>query len=66
MMHAADFGAAPSVALFITTKAAEFGFLVGPHVAIEAPSADAVRPEHVAAAIESLLVRPQQRAVWTL
>jgi len=67
MLHAADVGRVPSVGLFGPTDAHEFGFLVGPHVAIQAPSdVNQIGVECVLAALESLQAEPEQRTVWKL
>ena len=64
MLHAADFAGVPSVGLFGPTSAAEFGFLVGPHIAIQAPHTMAeIEAPDVADALESLLAEPQQFTV---
>jgi len=64
MLHAADFAGVPSVGLFGPTSASEFGFLVGPHVAIQAPHTMAeIEAPDVAEALESLLAQPQQFTV---
>ncbi|HEU4510497.1 MAG TPA: glycosyltransferase family 9 protein [Pyrinomonadaceae bacterium] len=61
MLHAADFAGVPSVGLFGPTSAAEFGFLVGPHIAIQAPhSMEEIEATDVADALESLLAEPHQ------
>jgi ADP-heptose:LPS heptosyltransferase len=62
MLHAADFGGVPSVGLFISTSAKEFGFLMAPHVAIEAQSADAIDCRRVTSAMAALAVNPSQRS----
>lgn len=64
MLHAADFAHVPSVGLFGPTSAAEFGFLVGPHIAIQAPHTMAeIEVPDVADALESLLAEPHQFTV---
>ena len=64
MLHAADFGGVPSVGLFGPTSAAEFGFLVGPHIAIQAPHTMAeIEVTDVSDALESLLAEPHQFTV---
>lgn len=64
MLHAADFAGVPSVGLFGPTSAAEFGFLVGPHIAIQAPHTMAeIEVSDVAGALESLLAKPHQFTV---
>lgn len=64
MLHAADFAGVPSVGLFGPTSAAEFGFLVGPHIAIQAPHTMAeIEATDVTDALESLLAEPQQFTV---
>lgn len=61
MLHAADFAGVPSVGLFGPTSAAEFGFLVGPHIAIQAPhTMSEIETSDVTGALESLLAQPQQ------
>jgi ADP-heptose:LPS heptosyltransferase len=65
MLHAADFGRVPAVGLFGPTSADEFGFLVGPHIAIQSTSAvSRIEVECVLAAMESLLAAPHQHATW--
>ena len=67
MLHAADFGRVPSVGLFGPTSAHEFGFLAGPHVAIQAASAmSEIGVDSALAALESLLLDPEQRTTWQL
>ena len=64
MLHAADFAGVPSVGLFGPTSAAEFGFLVGPHIAIQAPHTMAeIESTDVTDALESLLAEPHQFTV---
>lgn len=64
MLHAADFAGVPSVGLFGPTSAAEFGFIVGPHIAIQAPHTMAeIEAPDVADALESLLAEPHQFTV---
>jgi hypothetical protein len=64
MLHAADFAGVPSVGLFGPTSAAEFGFLVGPHIAIQAPQTMAeIEVPDVTDALESLLAEPHQFTV---
>ena len=64
MLHAADFAGVPSVGLFGPTSAAEFGFLVGPHIAIQAPHTMAeIEAPEVTDALESLLADPRQFTV---
>jgi hypothetical protein len=64
MLHAADFAGVPSVGLFGPTSASEFGFLVGPHIAIQAPHTMAeIEAPDVADALESLLAEPHQFTV---
>ena len=64
MLHAADFAGVPSVGLFGPTSAAEFGFLVGPHIAIQAPNTMAeIEAPDVTDALESLLAEPHQFTV---
>jgi ADP-heptose:LPS heptosyltransferase len=64
MLHAADFARVPSVGLFGPTSAAEFGFLVGPHIAIQAPHTMAeIDAPDVADALESLFAEPHQFTV---
>jgi ADP-heptose:LPS heptosyltransferase len=66
MLHAADFGRVPAVGLFGATSAAEFGFLVGPHVVIQTQSdVKEIEVSTVLAAMDLLLEVPNQRAVWT-
>jgi ADP-heptose:LPS heptosyltransferase len=65
MLHAADFGRVPAVGLFGATSAAEFGFLVGPHVVIQQSDIKGIEVERVLAAMDLLLEDPNQRAVWT-
>lgn len=65
MLHAADLGRVPSVGLFGPTSAHEFGFLIGPHVAIQASSdINQIEVECVISALESLLRDRTYRAVW--
>jgi ADP-heptose:LPS heptosyltransferase len=67
MLHAADFAGVPSVGLFGPTSAAEFGFLVGPHIAIQAPhTMDEIEVPDVTDALESLLAEPHQFTVRNL
>ncbi len=64
MLHAADFAGVPSVGLFGPTRAAEFGFLVGPHIAIQAPHTMAeIEAPDVSDALKSLLAEPHQFTV---
>ena len=64
MLHAADFAGVPSVGLFGPTSAAEFGFLVGPHIAIQAQQTMAeIEVPDVSDALESLLAEPHQFTV---
>jgi ADP-heptose:LPS heptosyltransferase len=63
MLHAADFGDVPSVGLFISTSAREFGFLLAPHVAIEAASAEAIDCNRVAEAIDAVTVNSAMRSI---
>ena len=64
MLHAADFAGVPSVGLFGPTSAAEFGFLVGPHIAIQAPDTmEEIEAPDVTDALESLLAEPHQFTV---
>jgi ADP-heptose:LPS heptosyltransferase len=64
MLHAADFAGVPGVGLFGPTSAAEFGFLVGPHIAIQATHNMAeIEAPDVADALESLLAEPRQFTV---
>lgn len=66
MLHAADFGRVPAVGLFGPTNAAEFGFLVGPHVVIQTRSeVKEIEVDSVLAAMEHLLKDPNQRVIWT-
>lgn len=66
MLHAADFGRVPAVGLFGVTSAAEFGFLVGPHVVIQSQSdVKDIEVDRVLAAMELLLEDPNQRVVWS-
>lgn len=65
MLHAADFGRVPSVGLFGPTSAHEFGFIAGAHVAVQAESAmSEIEVDAALAALESLLLDPEQRATW--
>jgi ADP-heptose:LPS heptosyltransferase len=67
MLHAADFAGVPSVGLFGPTSAAEFGFLVGPHIAIQAPQTmEEIEVPDVTDALESLLAQPHQFTVRNL
>jgi len=67
MLHAADFAGVPSVGLFGPTSAAEFGFIVGPHIAIQAPHTMAeIEVPDVTDALESLLAEPHQFTVRCL
>lgn len=64
MLHAADFAGVPSVGLFGPTNASEFGFLVGPHIAIQAAHNMAeIEVPDVTDALESLLAGPHQTTV---
>lgn len=64
MLHAADFAGVPSVGLFGPTNAAEFGFIVGPHIVIQAPhTMEEIEAPDVADALESLLAEPHQFTV---
>lgn len=66
MLHVADLGRVPAVGLFGPTSAAEFGFLVGPHVAIQSRSeVTEIEVDCVLAAMELLLDDPTQRVTWT-
>lgn len=66
MLHAADFGRVPAVGLFGATSAAEFGFLVGPHVVIQTQSdVKDIEVGRVLAAMDLLLENPNQRVVWS-
>lgn len=67
MLHVADFGRVPGVGLFGPTDCREFGFLVGPHITIQAPSdMNRIEVEHVVAALDSLHAEPDQRTLWEL
>ncbi len=64
LLHAADLARVPGVGLFGPTRAEEFGFLVGPNIAIQAEEMEEIEPEVVLAALESLLADPGQRSLW--
>lgn len=67
MLHVADFGRVPSVGLFGPTSAHEFGFVVGPHVAVQARSdMSEIGADSIVAALEALLLNPRQRLTWHL
>jgi ADP-heptose:LPS heptosyltransferase len=58
-LHMADFAAVPSVGLFGPTDAHEFGFLVAPHVAIQASGhMMAIEVADVLAALERVIQAP--------
>jgi hypothetical protein len=56
MLHVADFARVPSVGLFGPTKAHEFGFRLGPHIAIQAnKSMTEIEDADVLNALESIV-----------
>jgi ADP-heptose:LPS heptosyltransferase len=67
MLHAADFGLVPGVGLFGPTSAREFGFILGPHIAIQAESdMGQIGIDCVIEALESLLINSEERSTWYL
>lgn len=67
MLHLADLELIPSVGLFGQTRAAEFGFMVGPNVTLQSTGGmDMISHRRVALALESLLSNPIQSAVWMI
>jgi ADP-heptose:LPS heptosyltransferase len=67
MLHLADLEMIPSVGLFGPTRAAEFGFIVGPNVTLQCMGGmDMISHRRVALALESLLANPIQSALWMI
>lgn len=65
MLHVADFARVPGVGLFGPTNVEEFGFFIGPHIAIQAEgSMEGIGASQVVEALNQLAANPNQALVW--